>query len=441
MTSLGSVLRAFVCWSVITLNVAAEVSFRKDVAPVLLEKCYGCHNADTSEGGYSVASFESLLDPGDSGLATVIPSNIAASELLRRLTTDDEDERMPAEGDPLPNELIQQIKRWIEGGAHYDADDPKARLASILPIRRHPKSPAVYRFPLPITALAFADDHLLVGGYHELLRWDLAEETLIQRIPQVGERVYSIESDAHRLYVGSGTPGTLGEVRVLDKTSGDLLGVLLSTRDVVFDVALNPTFSTLAVASADGEIHLLDLRRRTPARIIDSHSDWVRSITWSDDGTRFATASRDKTAKVFDASATQPLATFADHKEDVVDVQFVPGDAARLVSCDAAGSLKLWQANGDKTLKDFTTDAKHGFRLMATPDALWFASSRADLTAFAWDGEQVVQKLGVHDQWIAAMAVDAERSRLATGDLRGRVRVWRIADGKLLNEFVAMPTQ
>ena len=73
MSSLSSIITVLVCWSVIPMPLCAEVSFRKDVAPVLLEKCYACHNAETSEGGYSVATFESLLDPGDSGLATVTP--------------------------------------------------------------------------------------------------------------------------------------------------------------------------------------------------------------------------------------------------------------------------------------------------------------------------------------------------------------------------------
>ena len=38
-------------------------------------------------------------------------------------------------------------------------------------------------------------------------------------------------------------------------------------------------------------------------------------------------------------------------------------------------------------------------------------------------------------------AIDREGKRLATGDLKGRVRVWNIAVGELIYEFLALPSK
>ena len=117
---------------------AQQVSFRKQIAPILLTKCFGCHNVQTAEGAYRMDSFAQLSKAGDSDESPLVPGNLE-SELLRRITSDDEDERMPAESDPLPQKTIQLIKRWIGQGAKYDAESINAPLASILPITKHPE--------------------------------------------------------------------------------------------------------------------------------------------------------------------------------------------------------------------------------------------------------------------------------------------------------------
>ena len=109
-------------------SVAAEpVSFRKQVAQILLDNCLACHGPKKAEGGYRIDAYERLIKAGDSDEVAVTPSKLDASELFRRIVTEDESERMPLEGDPLPAEQIALIKQWIEEGAKFDGDDRKRR--------------------------------------------------------------------------------------------------------------------------------------------------------------------------------------------------------------------------------------------------------------------------------------------------------------------------
>ena len=136
-------------------NALAPVSFSKQVAPILVKKCVTCHGPEKSKGHFRLDSFDFLLKAGESKSAPVVPSQPEQSELVRRLTAKDEDDRMPQKDDPLPAEHIGLIERWIKDGAKFDGADPKAPLVTLIPKAPHPDPPAAYRHPLPVTALAF----------------------------------------------------------------------------------------------------------------------------------------------------------------------------------------------------------------------------------------------------------------------------------------------
>src|SRR5687768_9621664 len=95
---------------------ANRVSFARDVAPVLLNRCQGCHGPDKSKGDYRLDTFERLLAPGSSGAPIVTPGKPDESNLYRLLVTPDEDDRMPKKGGPLAPAEADLVKRWIEQG-------------------------------------------------------------------------------------------------------------------------------------------------------------------------------------------------------------------------------------------------------------------------------------------------------------------------------------
>ena len=84
-------------------------------------RCFACHGPDPEqrEGGFRIDQGESIYQEADSGKIPVTPKHPEQSELLRRLTTDDVDERMPPAdfGKPLSDEEIALIRDWIAAGA------------------------------------------------------------------------------------------------------------------------------------------------------------------------------------------------------------------------------------------------------------------------------------------------------------------------------------
>jgi hypothetical protein len=96
---------------------AAEVTFERDVLPVLKARCYECHDAKKQQSGYRLDVRATALRGGESGEPAVVPGESDKSELIRRVTSDDDAARMPPEGDPLSAKEIEVLRAWIEGGA------------------------------------------------------------------------------------------------------------------------------------------------------------------------------------------------------------------------------------------------------------------------------------------------------------------------------------
>lgn len=113
-----------VCQAGLLPSVAAQDSstdLAQQVRSILSNRCYACHGPDEAErqGGFQLDKHSSMMAEADSGLRPVVPGQPLQSELLRRIVSDDEDERMPpAEfAKPLSAAEIQAIETWIEQGA------------------------------------------------------------------------------------------------------------------------------------------------------------------------------------------------------------------------------------------------------------------------------------------------------------------------------------
>ena len=185
-----------------SLSLLAEqpVSFKADLAPILLNQCQSCHGPKKSKGGYRVDTFERAMEVG-------------FDELHYRMVTDDEDEIMPPDADQLPAELIALFKRWQEEGETFDGDDPQASLAEIIPGLKHPDPPSQYSRAIPVTAVAFAngDQSVLTSGYHEMLVWAARDGKLQRRLSGLPERIHSIDihPGGKQVAVAGGSRGVL----------------------------------------------------------------------------------------------------------------------------------------------------------------------------------------------------------------------------------------
>ncbi|MCC9608495.1 hypothetical protein LOC68_09985 [Blastopirellula sp. JC732] len=422
-------------------------SFRRDVAPILLDSCQACHGAKKAEGGYRVDTYEQVFKPGDSGETPIAAKPEESSELLRRLQCTDESERMPAESEPLAAAQIALVKKWIAEGAKFDGDNPGQALHLVIPPSTYAAPPQSYSHAVPITAVTFSPDgkHVIAGGYHELTVWEAETPNLVRRIPNIGERTYALafSSDGATLAVACGEPGRNGEVRLLQFATGELKGVVSRSDDVALDLAFRPGTAQLAVALTDSSIRIIDTQSLAEVRTIASHADWVTAVAWSDDGKVLASASLDKTAKAYDAETGDVLASYPGHNAAVRGVSILP-DNQQLVSVGADNKVHRWQIAEAKKIAEIGVGAE-GQTLLRSGDDLFVAGADKRLRRIDLKENKVAQQYEGHGDWVlsaalhGAKAENADSLLLVSGDFAGEVRLWKISDGSLLKNWIAKP--
>ncbi|MCA9217036.1 MAG: DUF1549 domain-containing protein, partial [Planctomycetales bacterium] len=98
------------------------VQFGRDVRPIFSDSCFQCHgpDRDAREADLRLDRRESVLAERDDG-QLIVPRQPDSSELIRRLTASDPDERMPPADSQrqLTKEQIDLVRRWIEQGASW----------------------------------------------------------------------------------------------------------------------------------------------------------------------------------------------------------------------------------------------------------------------------------------------------------------------------------
>jgi hypothetical protein len=97
---------------------AAPLNFTRDIQPLLNNHCAECHGGVKKKGGLSFTIRTSAFAELESGARAVVPHDLNQSELFHRITTNDEDDRMPPEEALEPHE-IELLKKWIDAGAPW----------------------------------------------------------------------------------------------------------------------------------------------------------------------------------------------------------------------------------------------------------------------------------------------------------------------------------
>ena len=111
-------------WLCTCSTQAAEVSFKRDIEPLLIEHCHQCHGPEKQKGGLRLDNAEAALRGGDDGKA-VVPGDAAKSKLLAMVRGDDPDAVMPPKGKRLTAEQIALLTKWIAAGADWPSEGGK----------------------------------------------------------------------------------------------------------------------------------------------------------------------------------------------------------------------------------------------------------------------------------------------------------------------------
>lgn len=96
-----------------------KIDYNSQVKPLLNKKCISCHGGVKKKGGFSLLFRSEALANTESGKPAIVPGDADASEMIRRLTLKDPEERMPYKEHPLSEDEISLLRKWIDQGAKW----------------------------------------------------------------------------------------------------------------------------------------------------------------------------------------------------------------------------------------------------------------------------------------------------------------------------------
>jgi len=219
----------------------------------------------------------------------------------------------------------------------------------------------------------------------------------------------------------------------LDSPGAALIRTLEGHCSAVTGVAITPDGRRAASASWDRTLKVWDLETGRVLSTLTGHSSGLYGVALTPDGQRAISASRDHTLKVWDLEGGRTVCTLEGHSSDVLGVAVTP-DGKRAISASEDNTLKLWDLDTGRALRTLNghSSAVHG--VAVTPDGQRAVSASGDSTLKIWDLETgaVVLTLEGHSSAVTGVALtpDGQRAVSASRDLT--LKVWDLDTGRAL---------
>jgi hypothetical protein len=210
----------------------------------------------------------------------------------------------------------------------------------------------------------------------------------------------------------------------LSPTSPELVWILTEHSDTVYSVAFSPHSKTVASASSDRTIRVWDYRTGTLLQTVTGHSSAVSSVAFSPDGRTVASGSWDNTVRLWDAQTGKLQRTLTGHSDYVQAIAFSP-DGRTMASGSADKTVRLWDAQTGvllQTLEDGSVVESVAF----SPDGRTVASGSGDNTVRLWDVPtgKLQRTLIGHSRGVWSVAFSPDGKRVASGSADKTVRLW-----------------
>ncbi len=258
-------------------------------------------------------------------------------------------------------------------------------------------------------ACASGRGQVTVWGLGGVQRWELGQAV----------SALAFSRDGSVLAVG-GELGALVAYQTSDHTRRKLAG----HAGTVLSLAFAEQARYLASGGSDRMVRFWDTSNGSPLQDPTTHSDAVSSLSWSDDRRFIALGGKDKTFRVLDLRTGH--GALARQHDEAVELAAVSGDGTRLASYSRNVGLRAWTLPGAQRPTELNERGNVlTLGLGANPEQLLSAGlSRNGLCIWDLSNGNCAARLPVRLDRVRALAVSADRARLALAGSGSQIFVW-----------------
>jgi hypothetical protein len=436
----------------------AKTTYDDHVKPILRQKCFACHNPDKKSGDLDLTNYTTLMAGGGSG--AVISAGDPNGSYLYMLITHEGQPYMPPESPKLGDDLLETVRKWIEGGALENAGSeakvaakPKFDMAlqaapsqrpSVVPMPgRMVLEPVLHtRATSAVVALATSPWAPLaaVGGPQQVLLYNTQTLELLGVLPfpEGTPYVLKFSRSGALLLAGGGIGGQSGRAIVWNVANGQRVFEIGDDLDSVLAADISSDQTLIAMGGPQRVVRVYSTNTGQRVYEMRKHTDWVTSLEFSPDSVLLASGDRNGGVIVCEAPTGRDYLTLSGHTAAITGISW-RGDSNVVGSCSEDGTIRLWEMENGNQIKNWGAHGGGTSSLEFARDGRIVSSGR-DRVVKLWDANGGQQRAfeAFGDLALRASICD-ETNRVVGGDWSGAIRVWNAADGAKVGEFTANP--
>jgi WD40 repeat protein len=199
----------------------------------------------------------------------------------------------------------------------------------------------------------------------------------------------------------------------------------------VLDVSVSPDGNSVASASADKTVKLWSKEGKLLKTF--KHDDSVTSVSFSPDGKTIATGCADRTIRIWSVDNDKSaIATLSGHTDIVTSVSFSP-DGKTLASASHDNTVKIWNLESKKLLQTLTGHKDWVLSVSFSPDGKTIASASVDKTIKLWSRQGKTQKFQInpktltkHSDIVYSVKFSPNGQQLVSASKDTTAKIWTI---------------